>query len=134
MFRYIVKVVCGIFTPEEDMLAPGQYWTAINVYNPSRRVSLEFSIHIAIADPATAGPSFDVPSTLGLRPGDALEIDCEFIMKHAREFGGHDKKYLKGFVVIECKEELDVVAVYTAARIEDMVVTLHTERVLPRVD
>lgn len=138
MSRYIVKVVCGIFTREEDMMAPGQYWTAINVYNPSRVRHAKLNIHIAIADPVTtgttglAGPSFDVPPPLALEIGNALELDCDYIMTNAGKIGGHKKRYLKGFLVIETESELDVVAVYTAAKPGGSVVTLHTERVLPR--
>jgi hypothetical protein len=139
MSRYIVKVICGVFTREEDMLAPGKYWTAINVYNPSREKDAKLRIHIAIADPVkvgsavTTGPSFDVPpDPLYLEPGKALEIDCEYIKTNAGKIGGHNKEYLKGFLVIENDFELDVVAVYTAAGQGGTVVTLHTERVLPR--
>lgn len=59
---------------------------------------------------------------------EALEIDREDIFKHA---GFHDE-FLKGYVVIESKVRLDVVAVYTAAGSDNMIRTLHTKRVRAR--
>lgn len=131
MFEYVVKVICGVFTREEDILATGQYWTAINVYNPAEQNKVELRVRIAIAFPSGAGPSFDTPP-LGLGPQEALEIDCDYVMGNARELANYDRRFLKGFVIIRSKLELDVVAVYTASGRDDSVVTLEIERVAPR--
>jgi hypothetical protein len=143
MFQYVVKIVCGVCTQEvnNDMLAPGQYWTAINIYNPSQKEEevARFEIRIAIAEPVAAGTtgttgiSFDVQPILELKSGNALEIDCGYIIANFEKAGNHQRRFLKGFVVIKSKFELDVVAVYTAAKHGGSVVTLHTERVSPRV-
>ncbi|HEX8597398.1 MAG TPA: CARDB domain-containing protein [Chloroflexia bacterium] len=105
-------------------MAPGEYWTAINVHNPSDD-AVRFRKRIAVALPnEKAGPVTGFfQARLG--PGEALEIDRGDIVEH---MGGEDR-FLKGFVVIECKVELNVVAVYTAAGATGMIETLHIERV-----
>lgn len=123
-FQYAAKVVCG--TSAGDVVAPGVYFTAINVHNPSQ-TTVQFRWKVAVARPgAKTGPvSKFFEARLG--PDEALEIDCPDIMKRVRT-----KDFLKGFVVIESGLELDVVAVYTACPERGQVATLHTERVPPR--
>jgi hypothetical protein len=124
IFQYAVKVVLG--KSEGEVVAPGEYWTAINVHNPTY-ATIKFRKKVAIGLPSEQpGPVsrfFDAK----LGPDEALEIDRRDIFQHV----GADR-FLKGFVVIECPIELDVVAVYTAAGREGSVETLHTERVAPR--
>jgi hypothetical protein len=124
-FQYAIKFVCG--KPAGGELAPGVYFTAINVHNPTER-GVRFRKKIAIAgrreQPGPVSRFFDAK----LGPDEALEIDCPDIRKHAPVRG----EFLKGFVVIESESELDVVAVYTAAGDERQVETLHMERVPPR--
>jgi hypothetical protein len=124
-FQYAAKFVCG--KPGADELAPGVYFTAINVHNPTER-DVAFRKKVAIAgrgeEPGRVSEFFDAR----LGPDEALEIDCPDIRRHAPE--GED--FLKGFVVLESETELDVVAVYTAAGGDGGVETLHTERIPPR--
>jgi hypothetical protein len=54
-----------------------------------------------------------------------LEIDRKTVLELV------DEKFVKGFVVIESRNELDVVAVYTAAQ-EKGVESIHTERIMAR--
>ena len=124
-FQYAVKFVCG--KSEGEVVAPGEYWTAINVHNPTLE-PIEFRKKIAIALPhQKPGPVSEFYDA-ELGPDEALEIDRDDILERA----GIGKDLLKGFVVIECHLELDVVAVYTAAAIGEQVTTLHIERVPPR--
>lgn len=122
-YEYAVKFVCG--RPEVPVVAPGEYFTAINVHNPGALPAL-FLKKIAVALPGEkAGPvSRFFPAQL--RPDQALEIDCPDILQHARAQG-----FLKGFVVIESYSELDVVAVYSAGH--PAVETLDIDKVKPRV-
>jgi len=120
--QYAVKFVCG--KSDGKIVAPGIYFTAINVHNPSDK-PVAFRKKFAIALPREkAGP---VTRFFGakLGPDEAFEIDCPDIVKHAESRGG----FLKGFAVIESDVELDVVAVYTAAGASGQVETLHLERV-----
>jgi len=126
VLEYAVKFVCG--KPENPVVAPGVYYTAINVHNPNSR-AVKFAKKIAIALPdETAGEVTDFVQPLPVLKADyAMEIDCPNILKHARKSG-----FLKGFVVIRTNYELDVVAVYTAAGSTGSVETLFVERVPPR--
>ena len=124
-FQYAVKFVCG--KPEEPVVAPGEYFTAINIHNPTESV-IPFRFKVARALPIRHGPQppsgfFD----LKLGPDEALEIDCPDIMERG-QIGG----FGKGFVVIESDIDLDVVAVYTAAGGDGQVVSIHMERVPAR--
>lgn len=124
-FQYAAKFVCG--EADGTVVAPGEYWTAINVHNPTDR-PVRFEKKIAVALPREEpGPVSEfVDARLG--PDEALEIDRDDIFEHAES--GAD--FLKGFVVIRSDTELDVVAVYTAAGEDGRVETIHTERVSPR--
>jgi hypothetical protein len=125
IFEYAVKFVCG--KSDGTVVAPGEYWTAINVHNPAYR-DVGFRKKIAIALPGEKPGPVSEFFRAKLGPDEALEIDREDILKHAESGDG----LLKGFVVIQSHVELDVVAVYTAAGRDQLVETLHTERVPPR--
>jgi len=125
IFQYAVKFVCG--KSEGRVVAPGRYWTAINVHNPTY-TPVSFRKKIAIALPHEQPGPVSEFFEAKLDRDEALEIDCEDIFKHANA----DTDFLKGFVVIQSPVELDVVAVYTAAGANDLVETLHTEHVSPR--
>ena len=124
-FQYAAKFVCG--KSEGKVVAPGVYFTAVNVHNPTY-TTVRFRIKIAVAlpglEPGPVSKFFDAK----LGPDQALEIDCPDIFKYAKT----EADFLKGFVVIETDVELDVVAVYTAAGRDGEVATLHTERVPAR--
>lgn len=125
IFQYAVKVVLG--KSDGEVVAPGEYWTAINVHNPTY-TTVKFRKKVAIALPnEQPGPVSRPPFEAKLGPDEALEIDRRDIFRHV-----DSDRFLKGFVVIESPVELDVVAVYTAAGREGSVETLHTERVGPR--
>jgi len=125
IFEYAVKFVCG--KSDGRVVAPGEYWTAINVHNPLER-PVRFRKKIAVAlpheEPGPVSQFFEAR----LGPDEALEIDREDIFEHAQV--GDD--FLKGFVVIHSDVQLDVVAVYTAAGEDRGVNTLDVEVVLPR--
>ena len=124
-FQYAVKFICG--KSSGRVLAPGVYFTAMNVHNPTRG-TISFSKKVAIALPEEKPGRVSQFFEARLRADEALEIDCPDIMRHAQS----TDDFLKGFVVIQSRVELDVVAVYTAAGATDRVETLHLERVPPR--
>ena len=126
-YQYAVKVVCG--KENGRILAKGSYHTAINIHNPLYE-SVSFRIKYAVALPGQPGEVtkfFDAK----LGPDEALEIDCPEIMKAV-----HNKRFVKGFAIIESETELDVVAVYTASSSREKhegVPSFHSERVAPRI-
>jgi hypothetical protein len=131
LLQYAVKFVCG--KSAGKVVAPGVYFTAVNVHNPTdTAVGLRVKIAVALPglQPGPVSQFYDAK----LGPDEALEIDCPDVFNP--EIFKFDKPmkagFLKGFVVIESKIELDVVAVYTAAGRERQVETLHTERVPAR--
>jgi CARDB len=127
MPQYAAKFVIG--KSDGRVVAPGEYWTAINVHNPLY-VDVSFKKKIAIALPNEKPGRVSEFFEARLGPDEAFEIDNEDIRRHAQS----DEPFLKGFVVIESETELDVVAVYTAAGRTRMIETLHTERVPARYD
>jgi hypothetical protein len=124
-FQYAVKFICG--KSDGEILAPGVYFTAINVHNPNY-TPVTFRKKVAVALPGEKPGRVSSFFDARLGPDEALEIDCPDIRKHAET----DDGFIKGFVVIESPVELDVVAVYTAAGATGQIETLHTERVSPR--
>jgi hypothetical protein len=131
--QYSVKFVCGSSgsscSGDCGPVAPGAYFTAINIQNPTdRRVRFRKRVTVALPGERAGHVSAFTFNTLG--PYEALEIDCADVYRHAGLPGGC---FLKGFVVIESVDELDVVAVYTAAGADKHVETLDIEYIRPRV-
>lgn len=130
-FQYAAKFVCG--KSPGEVVAPGVYFTAINVHNPTC-APIALRAKVAIALPGLRPGEVSEFHEAKLEPDEALEIDCPDIFNPEifkfREPMQTD--FLKGFVVIESEVELDVVAVYTATGREKLIETLHMERVPAR--
>lgn len=125
--QYAAKFVCGK-NDEGTVVAPGTYFTAINVHNPGRETA-SISKRFAVAFPSEKpGPVSRVVKER-LRPGQAFEIDCPDIASHVPVRG-----FAKGFVTLESTQDLEVVSVYTAARLSSReVVSEEVERVPERL-
>jgi len=134
---YRAKFICG--KGDGKILGLGSYLTAINVHNPSdskadpdaKPISLEMKVAVAL--PGGGGKFSDFSGLIDLKADEALEIDCQEILRrdenHCPTTPG---SFCKGFVVIRSPAELDVVAVYTVADLNtNQVTTLHTDHVLP---
>jgi hypothetical protein len=133
-FQYAVKVVCGRVAPSPagsvTPVAPGQYWTAVNIHNPSKCEGARFRWKVSVGRPGSPGPVSAYQNARVLGPDRALEIDCRQILN---SFPPPAPGFVKGYVVIESNVELDVVAVYsTAPSATATVNSFHTERVQPR--
>lgn len=129
--QYAVKIVCGKApgTEAAGVLAAGQYYTAVNVHNPSR-TSVGFIKKVALAN-AWQKPGMVSKFVEGkLGPDEAMEVDCRELARMGNQTPG---ALFGGYLVFETKEgtELDVVAVYTAAS-GPGVSAFHTERVAKR--
>jgi hypothetical protein len=129
-FEYAVKIICGSPPPERAAVAPGTYFTAINIHNPNPNpidtvfFRKKFALTAARERPGPVS-SFSVNELVSDR---ALEIDCTDVFVRARVKG-----FAKGFAVIQSPAVLDVVAVYTAAGSTGQIETLDLERVPPRM-
>ena len=124
--QYAVKFICGGYD-DGGVVAPGRYFTAINVHNPTDntvKLRKRFSIALPGEKAGPVSPYFYAY----LRPGQAMEIDCPDIRRHVQFLA----PFLKGFAVIESLTELNVVAVYTAAGQDGQVETMDIEQMPPR--
>jgi hypothetical protein len=122
LFTYAAKFVCG--KGNEKLVSPGQYFTNINVHNPSPINKTFYIKRFAIAYPEERpGPLLGAAADT-LAPDVAMTIDCDNIYKHTKTPQG---SFLEGFALIYSFTELDVVSVYTAGHTE--VEAFHTERV-----
>jgi hypothetical protein len=135
-FQYAVKLVQGAppALTNNSFIAPGRYFTAINVHNPSTCKTVKVRWKVAVADHQGRHVSIITRfSEFILRPDEAFEIDARDI---ARWTGLPITDFVKGFVVLECPCELDVVAVYTALQggptASSSSQAFHTERVPAR--
>lgn len=141
-FEYIIKFVIGASPRSPEVLAPGYYWTAINIFNASACTDATMTWKAARALPGlVAGPSSPW-SHATLARGRGFEIDNADIDR-ALILGGDERKSIdhplgrilhgKGFVVIRSELALDIVAVYTASEGREQAPAIHTERVVGRV-
>jgi hypothetical protein len=144
---YTVKFVCGCFKPkerEEGPVEPGSYTTAINIHNPNYCNVTFVKKAVLLFDASKKGhEGFEIPKPPNapkiarLEPDWGMEIDCADIREVllTQPTGAPGPKaptFIKGWVVIQSPEPLDVVAVYTARGLDrDSGVSIETERVLP---
>lgn len=133
-FQYAAKFVCG--RNDSPIAASGQYFTIVNVHNPSPLRTVEFRKKFARALPGEEAGRITPFFQAALRPDEAMGIDCPDIYQHTNIPHG---TFIEGYVVLHTPMELDVVSVYTAGtpNVETPagtpnVETLHTERVPPR--
>jgi Subtilase family len=122
-YRYSVKIVCG--KCEGKILSRGHYFTAINVHNPSQRLTKIHKIISTALPGESPGHVVDAGISV-LGPFESFEIDCPDIYKQGRLMPGC---LAKGFVILTSRTPLIVVAVYTASGADKEVETIHTERV-----
>ena len=122
IFLYAAKFVCG--KSDNRIASPGQYFTAVNVHNPSITARAIYIKRFAIALPEERPGKISEFARGVLAPDEAMLIDCENIYKHT---GVPPGQFLEGYALLYSLSELDVVSVYTAGHSE--VETLHTERV-----
>jgi hypothetical protein len=142
-FVYAAKFVCGFMPepsqPSEELpVEPGSYATAINVHNPQTKpvVFAKKAVLLFDAAGATVEKLFEAtkePSRLReaeLGPDWGMEIDCRDIRLELLEGQAPPAPvFIKGWLVIESPELLDVVAVYTVRAPGD--VSIATDRVIP---
>src|SRR6267142_5432736 len=124
--EYAVKFVCGKVGGQTLFsIAPGSYFTDINIHNPNRD-SLVFRVKFAKDSIGTGGP-ISPWVKLFLRYDQALNVNCQMIRKRL------GTTFMEGFAVFDSRMPLDVVAVYTAAGAGGLVSTEQIVRVAARV-
>lgn len=116
-FQYVVEFTCGLSQGEPLRLVPGEYATAVSLYNAGTAdVTVHKNLALAFppAEQATGEISDQIEDVVG--PGAALQIDCgeirnEFVFAIPPPATDH----VQGFLVIESTRALHVEAVHTAA-------------------
>jgi len=79
-FQYVVKFACGNFPFNDEEVAPGLYYTDVNVHNPNDSI-IKFRKKIALDGflPQHHGAQTS-PIDVILGPDEALEINCSDII------------------------------------------------------
>lgn len=129
--QYAAKFVCGKSSGEAFNVAPGTYFTTINVHNPALTGGIKFQKKFALAEMGEKAGKISEWFTAVLNADQAMQIDCRNIYAHLNISPG---TFIDGFAVIQLspRQELDVVGVYTAAG-NTGVSTMHMERVAGRL-
>jgi hypothetical protein len=130
-YEYAVKYVCGAnFRPIlSSAAAPGAYYTAINVHNPSAE-AVPFVYKVALAPLNAPGGHTPLVSPYRLGEDGATDVDCLLITRALDAASIPHGPFWTGFFVIQSPVELDVVAVYTSAATRTGPVnSIQTERV-----
>ncbi len=129
-FRYSAKFVCGKPTSVEIgalAVAPGTYFTAINVHNlssnPNASLRKRFSYGKITEQPG--GLSQWIGTTL--LPGQTMLIDCREILNSVG-----NPPFAEGVAEILSSTDIDVIGVYTTVGASNMVTTMEVERVPKR--
>jgi hypothetical protein len=116
--QYAAKFVCGRPTTQQTGnfdIAPGLYYTIINVHNPALAGGVEFRKKFALAERDEKPGKISEWIPVFLKADQAMQINCGNIYKHLGIVPG---TFIDGFAVIQMfntKPELDVVGVYTAS-------------------
>ena len=139
-FHYMVKFVIG--KSDGSVIAPGYYWTAINVLNPAlegwfptpippgtppdiARIKKRISVALPGETPGPVSKIFEA----SLLPHQSMEIDTFDIFSHLKE-SGFSGDFAKGFVLIRSNRVLEIVTVYTSGPERDgPISTMDVERV-----
>ncbi len=148
-FVYAAKFVCGRLVAGERQpslegpVEPGSYATAINIHNPHSRAVTFVKKAVLLFAGTEAEKGFEIPRpphrarTAELGPDWGMEIDCRdirdvLLSDRPGVPGPQAPTFIKGWVVIESPEPLDVVAVYTVRALEAPgAVSIAMDRVTP---
>jgi hypothetical protein len=117
-YEYAAKLICGLQKdPNVMRLVRGFYGSAINVHNPNDE-PVVFRKKLALTfppDEKRPGKIYPI-ARHKLGPDEALEVDCDGVRREVFD-GQLPEPYIKGFIVVQSSDPVDVTAVYTAARL-----------------
>jgi|GEM_PF-686778 len=133
-YEYAAKLLCGPAEPgvegaDRGRVAPGEYFTAVNIHNPDKGAA---SIRFKFAATEPTGKPGPVSGFAEIKLGadEAISLSCSeaYALLHTKPH------FIDGFAVVESDVQQDVEAVYTTASEREKgeserVQTLHTERI-----
>lgn len=108
VYQYSVKVVQGQ-TFDTEILGPGQYTTCVNIHNPWCH-DVKYQVKLALADRNGVEGAITLYSSFTLGPDGVTEFDSKGFATLL--LPTIPPPFFEGYFVIQCEEELDVVAVY----------------------
>jgi len=129
----------GIVTEAERFgIAPGIYFTSINIHNPSLTDTLTVYKEAVVAPPeggVVVIGILDPPTiqTYSLGPGHAVEVDCDDILYLLTGGTGTLASFIEGYVSVFAVGPLDVKGVYTSY-LAGGGLTLDTMTITPRIE
>lgn len=125
-YQYAAKFICTANIPGTSQTTssflPGVYQTAVNIHNPSEE-SVKLRRKVAIVG-SLQTPEF-IEDTL--KPDRVVSVDCSSDLGIGPTIHGFE-----GFLVVESTDSLDVVAVYTAGKLDGEVESIDVEQVKER--
>ena len=109
-YNYTAKIVCGT-QREGPGVVPQAYMTTVNVHNPSDSVAIFFKTLLVTLPPGAQRPAPPQKPTYTdtLRPQWGLATDCTDLRRRYP----NTPPFIEGFVLLQSRISLDVVAVYT---------------------
>jgi len=109
-FNYTAKIVCGA-QREMQGVVPQAYMTTVNVRNPTDSVTTLYKTLLVTLPPGGERPMPPLKPTYTdtLRPQFGLATDCTDLRRRYPNM----PPFFEGFVVLQSRVSLDVVAVYT---------------------
>ncbi len=130
LYQYSVKVVQGR-TSDAEVLGPGQYSTSVNIHNPWCR-NVSYQVKFAAAGQNGREDTITGYLSFILGPDGVTEFDRGGF---ATLFAPAPfPNFIEGYFVIQCEEQLDVVAVYSGNALGNgELATIETERVPSRL-
>jgi len=109
-YNYAAKIVCGA-QREMQGVVPQAYMTTVNVHNPGDSLAIFFKTLLVTLPPGgqRAMPPLKPTFTDTLRPQMGLATDCTDLRRRYP----NAPPFFEGFVILQSRVSLDVVAVYT---------------------
>ena len=109
-YSYAAKIVCGT-QREMQGVVPQAYMTTVNVHNPGDSLAIFFKTLLVTLPPGGQRPMPPLRPTFTdtLRPQAGLATDCADLRKRYP----NTPAFFEGFVLLQSRVSLDVVAVYT---------------------
>ncbi len=126
-YTYAVKFVCGE-ADEDAPVAPGVYYTAINIYITSKRdTSIDAEVYFTYPSSTSGSDYDDIDGSHD--KNTAFLVDCEVFANL-----DSDSDFFEGILYIWARKPLDVMAVYTteAETGSDSAPAIHVEYIKGR--
>ena len=125
--RYVAKFVCGKATPVEfqsGAVAPGTYFTAINVHNITGNATANLRKRFAAGQISEKVGRVSDFVSVSIPAGNTILIDCRDILARIG-----NPPFAEGTVEIFSNVDLDVIGVYTTLGTSGQVTTMELDRV-----